>query len=451
MNFFIPRNDVIYYRPISLQLFYFSFYRLFGLNVNYYHIFQLILHAINSVLIFYFVKKILKSSFAGFVAAFLFSVSATHFYELTWVASTFNSIALFFILLYFLLFDNKKAYKFFLPEIFLVLSLLSIETAVILPALLFLTVIFFRKMLKPTFLHLVIQSFIVLFYLFFRFIIFKIPATNSYSLGLSLSLAIKNIVIFLVWLLNFSEPMTVHLAVRQFPFTDQWFTETFQIYPLILSLNVLFLFIVGSLALFKNPKSIFNKIVLFGVLWFFIALIPVLVIPKRAYPYYPFLAQIGFWIIFASILYHNRKYLLTYFVIFSFILTSFLTLRFLDNNHWVYADPFEVKNRFVSFEKLKIPKEFHYVVWQIDSPAARATLADGLAFNVLTNDFKKIYLLSYSLLPQSVQKNYYDINRCLNLLEQKLTMEKTGKLNYLKINNPEVWKNLSLGFHRCNL
>ncbi len=450
-QFFIPRSDTIYYRPISLQLFYFTFYRLFGLNANYYHFFQLILHSVNSVLVFYFVKKLLRNNLTGFFTAFLFSISATHFYELTWVASTFNSIALFYILLYFLLFDKKRACKFFLPELFLVLSLLSIETAVVLPTIMFLTVIFFRKMNKQTFLRLTFQFGIVLFYLIFRFIVFKIPTTDSYSLGFSPQMIIKNVIVFFAWLLNFSEPTTVHLAPRQFPFTDQWFTETFQIYPLILSLNVILLFITGILALIKNPRSIFNKITLFGVLWFFMALLPILVIPKRVYPYYPFLAQVGFWIAFASVIYSNHKYALTYLVILSFILTSFLTLRFLDNNHWVFADPFEVKNRFTAFEKLKIPKKIHYVVWRIDSPGARATLADGVAFNVLTDDFSKRYLLKSSLLPQNLQENYYDMDRCLNIYEQKLIMEKTGGLNFLKINNLEAWKSQLSEFRQCNL
>src|SRR3989344_2589586 len=40
MTFFVPRNDVIYFRPISLQMFYFFMFKLFGMKLIYYHLFQ---------------------------------------------------------------------------------------------------------------------------------------------------------------------------------------------------------------------------------------------------------------------------------------------------------------------------------------------------------------------------------------------------------------------------
>lgn len=434
-----------------MQLFYFIFYRLFGLNVNFYHVFQLLLHSLNSVLVFYFVRKITKKDLLAAFSAFLFSISATHFYELTWVASTFNSIALFYILLYLLTSDFEKCKRFFIPEIFFVLSILSIETAVVLPFLLFGFILFFRKIDKNTLFHLALQSIIVGLYLTLRFVIFKIPTTDSYSLGFSSHLVVKNIIIFIMWLFNFSEPTTIHLALKQFPVTDAWFTETFQIYPLVLSLNLIFLAIVFVLALIKSPKKVVNKFTLFGGLWFIAALLPVLIIPKRVYPYYPFLAQIGLWIAIGSILFAFKKNIFTYLVIFSFIATSFLTLRFLDDNHWVFADPYEVTNRFQAFQLLKIPKNIKYVVWQIDSKPARSTLYDGVAFNILTNDFSKKYILDQSLLPSNLKESVYDINYCLSLKSQKKTLENSGEMLKLKMGNRNVWDNLLNEFRKCNL
>lgn len=387
-QFFIPRNDVIYFRPISLQMFYFLMFKIFGMKLIYYHLVQILIHSLNGLLIFNLTKKILKNEKIAFIASFFFVTSWTHFYELTWTASTFNSVGLLFVLLFILSYLTSNLKRFFVPEVFLILSLLSVETAVIAPILLFLSLFMFARNKfdwKRSILHLVL----VFAYLVFRFIIHKVPATDSYSIGFS-PLIVKNIIIFFLWLINFPEIISVHLTIRDFPFVSDWFAEKFPIYSILISETLVFLFLVFIYILIKNRRSIFNKINFFGALWFLIAILPIIIIPKRVYPYYPFIAQAGFWIIFGNIILQNFKYLLVKVFVLYFIFSNLATMWFTNENHWIFSESYQSK--FYVEDLLRqfptIRQKGHNILINAGLDQTKQALSRGLAFNVALNNYK---------------------------------------------------------------
>src|SRR3990167_3186868 len=79
LNFFKFRNDIIAYRPISLQNYFFLSRVIFGLNPIGYRIFTFVLLFLSSILIAKIVEKITANKKTGLLAS------------LFWVLHTFNS------------------------------------------------------------------------------------------------------------------------------------------------------------------------------------------------------------------------------------------------------------------------------------------------------------------------------------------------------------------------
>lgn len=422
INFFIPRSDVIYYRPVSLQLFYFIFHKIFGLNIIYYHLFQVFFHALNGIFVFLIAEKLFRNRKISFLASLLFVVSWTHFYELTWVASTFNSVGLMFILLYILSYFNEKLKKFFIPEIFLVMALLSVETAVCAPLLLVLLSIFISKKINIKSFRRLIPHFAIIFvYLLVRFVIAKVPATDSYSIGLS-PLMMKNMVIFFLWLINFPEVISVHLTFRDFPLVSDWFAEKFPIYSIFISETLVFFVLFLIFVLIKNKKSLFNKTTLFGVLWFLIAISPIIVIPKRVYPYYPFVAQIGFWIVFASVISKNWKFLLTKMFFIYFLAANFYTVWFTNENHWIFSESYQSKFYMSDFLKQypRVTQNGKNILIPVGMEQTRFALSHGKAFNLALNNYDVNFYLDEKDVPSSLEEATCTMQIPEQIIPQKL-------------------------------
>lgn len=408
--FFIPRNDVIYYRPISIQIFYFIFYKLFGLHVFYYHLFQFIIHAFNGVLVYILLSKINSNKKINLLASFLFVTSWTHIYELTWSASTFNSIGLFFILMYVLSYLSSYK-KTILPELFLIFSLLSVETAVISPVLLILILWYLKKNSKKDIFRFCVHGIILGIYLYIRFILYKIPAHDSYEIGLSQAI-LKNIILFFLWLFNFSEIATNYIKINltHLSLNNELFTNTFPVYSRYQFIFLVILFITMLVLTLKKIKQINSRLLIFSILWFFIALSPIIIIPKRAYPYYPFVAQIGFWLGLSYFFVIGWRSIFIKFALVLFIIGNILTVYFNGNNHWLFSSSHTVSRYYQKLQTLKLPSKKQYFYWEIDQNDFRNALEQGLAFNVFFNDYKIKFFLEEKQIPQNLKEKIYRLN-----------------------------------------
>lgn len=437
MNIFIPREDTIYYRPISIQLFYFLLAKLFGLKIFYYHFVQIGLHATNGVLFYLLSKKIFSHEKPAFLAAFLFVTSWTHFYELTWIASTFNSIALLFILAYIL--SAARPLRVW-PEIFLVLALLSAETAVVAPFLLLLFWLFFRRLDSRAAKKIILHLSIVATYLILRFLVFEIPTRDTYALSFSLQ-SIKNAVIFIFWLIGFSEFATIHLTRRNFPFTDFSFTGLYPNYSLIISMILVWLLISIVMVLAVKRKVFMEKIFIFGVVWFVMAILPIIIIPNRIYPYYPFIAQLGFWLSFVILYWNFHRTILANLFLIYFVIANVATVFSVSHNHWIFTESAEAKKYYDEFMKIKnkIPGVRNHILIRVSFPPAQQALSQGRAFNVFADNYQtKFYLTEDSVPPE-----FAKITCSLQVPEEVPKIKVKQDLTY--------WRNLCVhtGFQSC--
>lgn len=431
---FIPRTDAIHYCPLSQELFYAIFYAIFKFNTGYYHVTQFVIHAINGLLIFILIYQLLRDRRIAFLAALLFTVSWTHLYELTWVGATFNSIGLFFILSY-LLVSTKPAGggRQFLEIVFLIAALLSLETAVIAPLLLGLIFIHEGKLKKNTGKKIILHLIIVAMYIFMRFLVFRIPATNSYQIGISRQ-TIKNLIIFFLWLFNFPEASIVHLHPNGYLITivDSWFAETFPLFSIFLTTSLFFWGLYFLYLIIFNYK-IMKKILLFGAAWFMIAILPIIVIPRRIYPYYPIVAQIGLWIIFAAGIKRVKFRMLSIMALLIFLIGNLLAVNFNEQNHWIFASSAMAKSYYEKYLKVQsVIRKAPEIYWRIDDSIAKNALINGLGFNVFSNNYQQKFYLQENEIPAARKLQVFDIN--LYLLSER--GKRLRKFYELKIATP---------------
>lgn len=97
LNLF-THSEGFFYRP-GTKLYFYLIYPIFELFPTPFHVISLLLHISASILVLFIIKKFLKSSMLGFVAAFLFLILSVHGEAIYWVSVTGHLIASNLILL----------------------------------------------------------------------------------------------------------------------------------------------------------------------------------------------------------------------------------------------------------------------------------------------------------------------------------------------------------------
>lgn len=172
-----------YYKPLMTVTFALNYF-IWNLNPFGYHLFDMLLHFTNAVLVFFLFKKIFskQTPFAkstSFLLSLIFLVHPAITEAVAYVSSTQELLFTFFFLIAFLFtfsFLEKKTntfLKFFSINLFFLLSLLSKESGIIaIPIIITFIFIFYRSKT----LLFVIASFITFsFYLILRFPVAKTP------------------------------------------------------------------------------------------------------------------------------------------------------------------------------------------------------------------------------------------------------------------------------------
>ncbi len=136
------------YHPITM-LSYSMEYAKYKLNPKPYHISNLIIHLLNTLLVFYFIWLLTKQQWTAFVTALLFSIHPMHVESVAWVAERKDVLYTFFSLISlccYILYQNrqnKKQLYYLVALLTFVLAVLSKAMAVCVP-LLFLLIDYFE-------------------------------------------------------------------------------------------------------------------------------------------------------------------------------------------------------------------------------------------------------------------------------------------------------------------
>lgn len=315
------REDIIYWRPISMPIFFKLGQTVFGINPTGYHLFALIVHFVNTVLVFLLFRRLNLSQNVALFVAFIFATASFHFVPLSWLSTTSYIIGPTFILTSLILFLKNK---FILSFIAFILALASSEFAiVIIPIALVLKQS--RLVIKPL-VPFIIVAFI---YLLLRFLVFPLPATGSYEISLAPKV-LTNLAWYFAWTFNVPEKISTiffFLNIKgsiaaALPFLKEL------IFPLI--------FIASSLFLIIKAKSDLKKLTI-GLIWFVVGIFPVLFLPSHTYSMYVVVGSLGIFYILARALDRLKKYQLQIISVLAIIwfVSSFLTISFNRSNHWI--------------------------------------------------------------------------------------------------------------------
>lgn len=317
------------YRPLQL-LSYSVDYKIWRLNPLGFHLTNIIIHLLNSILIYYLFSTISNNTFAKIVSI-VFAVHPINTSVVTYISGRADLLVCFFILLSVFLFF--KFIKFKLKVYYVislsaaVLALFCRENALIL--FLFILLVLVISKVKPKYFLYVIPFILLdLLYLILRFIIFGQYAITLHPAFVSLPLRIVNFLnIIPRYLFILALPLDLHL-LRTTPFIRQLIDpRTF------LGIGFILFYIYLMVRLQKN------RLLLFSMFWFLIGLTPVffyldgyaLLDEAMMAESWVYLSSIGFFTLFVFVqnIFNRLGKIL---VISIIIFYGFLT--WVNNNYW---------------------------------------------------------------------------------------------------------------------
>ncbi len=264
-----------FYRPINALSFALD-YKVWGLNPLGFHISSIFLFLIALVVLFFLLLNLGIEKRIVYFLVLGFGIHPLNTEAITYISGRADIFLLLFSLASFLLFlkslktkiQTKKIIYYIGSILMFVLALLSKESAVILPLIVgIFLIIFKRKQIKFYILQLSPLLFLSFLYTIFRFLIIGSSKIGSLSTIAKASLWERIITlprILLTYIVKIVFPFNLHM--------EYLFVERSILSPyFILGLPILGLIIYGILKVLK-----FSKYALFFMGWFFIGLLPFL-------------------------------------------------------------------------------------------------------------------------------------------------------------------------------
>lgn len=331
----------IYYKPISSFVLS-GIYTLFGASPFFFHSTQLMLHIINTFLLYLLFSKFLKNYFALFLA-FIFLIHPINSESVVYVSNIQEPLFFLFgiIGILFLSQKNISTRSLLVSQIFFLLSLFSKETGILFVMAAFLYVIFFKKAYLKYFIIFIILM--ISTYSLFRFLVggvyFNQEALSPIMQASLYERVISIPAILLYYLKTFFFPMTLL-------FSQQWVVGQADLASFIIPLlfDLLFLILFASVVIVTIKNSLKSlKPLLFFSTWFFIGLIlhfqifPLDTTVSDRWFYFPIVGFLGVIAIsmqsfFEKIKYSQKKIL---YILIAISIISLLSLRtVIRNSNW---------------------------------------------------------------------------------------------------------------------
>ncbi len=263
---FFRFNPARGYRPLSQETFFFIGQALFGMRPAGFHVMSFAIHLFGSGALYLFLRKF-YSPFPSFVAALFYGVHSAHMTSVYWISAVPEPMAAacyVLSLLFFIRFDRTGGFRFYtISMIAAILGIMSKESILTLPLVMAAyCLIFAVKRWKWTVPYFALPAVYAVCRLMSK------AGAAPYSLVFGKE-TFQNFFAYASWAAGFSETL-LKLKLHWQPEIN---------YPWIAA--VFLVVIAGMLGLSKN-----RKIVLFALLWFVLALQPILYFSHHIYPYY---------------------------------------------------------------------------------------------------------------------------------------------------------------------
>lgn len=341
LEFFLFRPDIIAYRPISLQNYFFFSSSVFGLNPLGFRLVTYVLFLAGAFLISKVIAKITKTKAAGLLAASMWVSASIHFLALTWIAAAYMIIGTFFFFLtsYLLLkfLQTKKNILYIATIISFLVTIGSFEFSITWPAIFALYYFYLLKKSAAETIKLFWPfAAVSLVYLILRLILIKVPNITEYTVTVNVDSA-KALFWYILWSFNIPEEFKKQVIDNLLVFNSK-FSQEF--YELILKtfFGALAILTLAASALVMSAKRKLNinfRLLIFLIIWFAVAISPVLVIPNHTFIMYLALASVGLYALVAYQVAITKDKLLAAAVIIIWLWTAATTLAFYRHNFWM--------------------------------------------------------------------------------------------------------------------
>jgi len=286
LNFFkafpIEVKGYAFYRPIFREVLHYSFYSLFGLNHIPLRILLFMIHFANIALVYLFFEKLFKKPFISFFTALFFGIAAANVGTLYYMAGGLEvSGATFFVLSTILLYWEYLSTK-------------NIKFKLLLVGIVFVR----QKRIRIKQLIISLMPYFLLALLLFYVNIFMIGYSAGelqYKPVISIGVLANSLSWYAGWAFGLPEMLLdfVRPGLTLNPNLMKYWGDYFNIiFPsFFVSSGILFLFSANTL---KN-KVLKDRRFWFLLLWFPLALAPVLLLPQHKQTHYLVLALPAFW------------------------------------------------------------------------------------------------------------------------------------------------------------
>lgn len=313
LNFFNPltQSGFAFFRPLGTQLYYF----VFNMQPLPMHIFMLALQSWNGYLVMRLLEKLKVKSPTPHIVGFLYAISSVHFLSLYYIAATQQLLAATFSLLSLIFFLDRR---YFVSALFLILGLLSKETAIVVPGVALITTLINR--LKPKLKPFLPYTLVLILYFALR-LLTSSSVQPEYHLSLGPSL-ITNIRWYFLFAANLPEAL-VSYGLPRMGINFREFIFDFGLSAWVIILSTIPISLFALIRLFQTRRWLY-------ILWFVASLGPVLLLRDHLYPHYLDLALIPFLLLLTQ----DLKAKILYSVVTLYAFVSLFSLQFSQSHHW---------------------------------------------------------------------------------------------------------------------
>lgn len=315
----VPEGHEGIYRPLK-SVFLMLSYKLWGLNPAGYHLQSILVHLACTILVYFISLRITNKSDIAFMTSLLFGVHPIHTESITFITASFDILGFVFFFIAFYLY-LKAEHNYLTSVIFALLAFFTYELTLMLPLLIFLYDMCFKKIERKNLTKkLKIYSYYfggVLSYLLIRFSVLHISKRGDYLAGSFYSTMLTMTKVLLKYILLIMAPVNLNINHTVSKGILSYKTEILDkavIAQSITDAHILVSLIVIVCLLIVAIKS-FKKypVISFCVGMFFIGLSPVLnVIPQWVIlaERYLYLSSFGFCLLLSFIIYKSYCWLL---------------------------------------------------------------------------------------------------------------------------------------------
>lgn len=318
-SFFVPVNTGIFYRPLSIQIFTWISRMIFGLNPFGYHAVALVFHLANVFLVYKILKKLTKYKLLSLLATSIYGFHPSHFMSIFWIAEFSMVLAPFFAFLAINDYLNNRLIRF---NIWIVFGLLSNELVSVVPLVLGTYLLLKQMWLKLVKLIPAVIAVLVVYWL--RFIVVPASLGSEYVLSFSLLTLWKNFRWHIIRAVGLPEGFLAYLNMLEIKIN---------IIALLLFVGVLIW--IGIFGQKSRLRRLNVKLFGFGLVWFFLGILPVSFLDHHQSPIYQVIGLPG--ILLSLIVVMNRikiKPLTLVVMAGLFFISSFWGVRAQEKYHW---------------------------------------------------------------------------------------------------------------------